>query len=71
MKLKIIKELIDEIANENMDVKVGKINCDEEMELAQEYGVMSIPTILVIKDGEISKKFIGLTAKEDILEALK
>ena len=41
------------------------------MELAQEYGVMSIPTILVIKDGEISKKFIGLTAKEDILEALK
>ncbi len=68
---KMMSPVIDEIANENMDVKVGKINCDEEMELAQEYGVMSIPTILVIKDGEISKKFIGLTAKEDILEALK
>ena len=68
---KMMSPVIDEIANENMDEKKKKINCDEEMELAQEYGVMSIPTILVIKDGEISKKFIGLTAKEDILEALK
>ena len=52
-------------------VKVGKVDSDENTEIADRYGIMSIPTILIIKNGQVVKTFIGVTAKEEILEALK
>ena len=63
--------VIDKIAEERNDIKVGKINVDENQDLAEKYGVMSIPTLLVIKNGEIAKQFVGLTPKEKIEEYLK
>ena len=56
---------------ENADnIKVGKVNVDENQELAMKYNVMSIPTILVFKSGKISKTFVGVTAKQEIEEAI-
>ena len=54
---KMVGPIIDEIAEERQDIIVGKINIDEEIELAQKYGVMSIPTIIVFKDGELTEIF--------------
>ena len=68
---KMMSPVVDEIANENEWAKVGKINCDEEIELAEEFGVMSIPTLIIFKNGEIAKTFVGLTPKEEIVSALK
>lgn len=68
---KMMSPIIDEIAEENSDIKVGKVNCDEEPNLAIKFDVMSIPTILIFKNGKLEKTFIGLTPKETILEALK
>ena len=52
-------------------VKVGKVNVDEEPELAQRFGIMSIPTVLVIKDGKKTEQSIGLVPKEKLLALLK
>ena len=71
MPCKMMSPIIDEIAEENTDIKVGKINCDEEPNLAIKFDVMSIPTILIFKDGKLTKTFVGVTQKEEILEALK
>ena len=68
---KMMSPVVDEIANENEWAKVGKINCDEEIELAEEFGVMSIPTLIIFKNGEITKTFVGVTPKEEIVSALK
>ena len=68
---KMMSPVVDEIANENEWAKVGKINCDEEIELAEEFGVMSIPTLIIFKNGEIAKTFVGVTPKEEIVSALK
>ena len=62
--------IIDEIAEEKTEIKVGKIDIDEAPEIAEKYGVMSIPTLLIIKNGEVSKQFVGLTKKEDIEASL-
>ena len=62
--------IIDKIAEERSDIKVGKINVDENQSLAEKYGIMSIPTILIIKDKEISNKFVGVTSKDKIMENL-
>ena len=68
---KMMSPVIDEIAEEMKEtVKVGKINVDENQDLAMEYGVMSIPTIVVIKNGEVQKTFVGVTDKEEIKQAL-
>ena len=67
---RMVSPVVDEIAEERTDIKVGKINVDEQQELAIRYGVMSIPTLLVIKNGEIAAKQIGAVPKEMILEML-
>lgn len=68
---KMMSPLIDKIAEEQGDkIKVGKVNVEENPEISEKYEIMSIPTILVIKNGEISKKFVGFTDKEEILSAL-
>ena len=66
---KMMSPIIDEISDELGDkVKVRKINTDENLGLAQKYGIMSIPTIMIIKNGEISKTFIGVTDKDEIIK---
>ena len=68
---KMMSPVIDEIAEEMKETeKVGKINVDENQDLAMEYGVMSIPTIVVLKNGEVQKTFVGVTDKEEIKQAL-
>ena len=62
--------VIEEIAGERDDIKVCKLNLDEEMEIAQQYGVMSIPTFIVFKDGEVSKKDLGAKPKSAVLAML-
>ena len=63
--------IIDEIARERDDIKVVKINVDEEQELAREYRVMSIPTLMVMRDGKVVKKSSGARPKAKILEMLQ
>ncbi len=62
--------VIDEIANENT-IKVGKVNIDENQNLAIEYDIMTIPTIWIVNNGEIEKTFVGVTDKNEILNALQ
>lgn len=69
---KMMSPIIDEISEELGDsVKVGKVNTDENIGLAEKYGIMSIPTIMVFKNGNVGKTFIGLTPKEEIISVLK
>ena len=67
---KIMSPIIDEIAEEMPNVKVGKINVDECGDLAMKYDVSSIPTIIVVKNGEVSQTFVGVTEKEKIKGAI-
>ena len=68
---KMMSPVIDEIAEERKDIKVGKLNVDEEMEIAQKFGVMSIPTFIVFKNGEAAAKDMGANPKAAVLEMLK
>ena len=63
---KMMSPVIDTIAEENGNVKVGKINVDENPDLAEKYNIMSIPTIMVFKAGNLVKTFVGVTQKEQI-----
>ena len=68
---KMMSPVIDKIAEENVEkIKVGKVNVDDNQELAMKYNVMSIPTILVFKNGKLEKTFIGVTSKSEIEEAI-
>ena len=67
---RMVGPIIDEIAEEHPEIKVGKINVDEQMELAAKYGVMSIPTLMVIKNGEVSNQSVGAIPKANILAML-
>ena len=67
---KMIAPILDEIAEEREDIKVCKINVDEEPELAAKYQVMSIPTLFVIKDGEVVNQSLGAKPKAQILAML-
>ena len=67
---KMMSPIIDEIAAENTDIKVGKVDVDENQELAMKYNVMSIPTIIIFKKGNVHKQFVGVTSKQDILLSL-
>ena len=67
---KMIAPIVEEIAAERPDITVGKVNVDEEMDLARRFGIASIPTILVFKNGELSKTSIGYCSKEELLALL-
>ncbi len=67
---RMVGPILEEIANEHSDIKVGKVNVDEEMELAAQFGVMSIPMLAVMKDGKIVNKSIGARPKDQILAML-
>ena len=67
---RMVGPILEEIAAEREDVKVCKVNVDEEMELASQYGIVSIPTLLVIENGQIVNKSVGAKPKADILAML-
>ena len=67
---RMLSPVVDEIAEERNDVKVCKINVDEEPELAAKYGVMSIPTLMVFQNGEAAQTSVGVVPKTKILEML-
>ena len=62
--------LVEEIAAERSDIKVGKINVDEEQELASQFRVMSIPTLVVMKNGKAVNRAVGARSKQQILAML-
>ncbi|MGL6200337.1 MAG: thioredoxin [Lachnospiraceae bacterium] len=68
---KMLSPVVDEIAEEAADVKVGKVNVSEQPELARQFGVMSIPTLVLIKDGKVVKKSVGVKPKAEIVEMIK
>lgn len=67
---RMVSPVIDEIAGERGDIKVGKINVDEQPELAAAFQVMSIPTLVVMKDGKVVNRAMGARPKEAILSLL-
>lgn len=67
---RMVVPIIEEIAEENEDIKVGKINVDEQSELAHQFNVMSIPTLVVIKNGQEVNRAVGAKSKEEILEMI-
>ena len=66
---RMVAPIVEEIANQRTDILVGKVNVDEEMELATRFGIVSIPTIVAVKGGQVTGKIIGYRPKEEI-EAL-
>lgn len=68
---RMVSPLVDEIANENSQYLVGKINVDQEPELAQTFGVSSIPTLVVMEDGKIVSQSVGAMPKMQILAMLE
>ena len=67
---RMLSPVVDEVAEERTDVKVGKVNVDEQPELAGEFGVMSIPTLLVFKDGKLANQAVGARPKASVLDLL-
>ena len=68
---RMLSPTIDEIAEEHPEIKVCKINIDDEAELAIRHGVMSVPTLMVFKNGEIAQTAVGVRPKDEILDLLK
>ena len=67
---RMVVPIVEEIAKERSDIKVGKINVDEQPELASRFSVMSIPTLVVMKDGKIVSQSAGAKPKQAILAML-
>ena len=67
---RMVSPIIDQIAQERTDIAVGKINIDQQQELAAAFGVMSIPTLVVVKDGKIAAQTVGAQPKANILRML-
>ena len=67
---RMLSPIVDEVAEERTDVKVGKVNVDEQPELAGEFGVMSIPTLLVFEQGKLVRQAVGARPKASVLELL-
>ena len=64
---RMLSPIVDQIADERTDIKVCKVNVDEQEELAMRFGIMSIPTLIVFKNGEVTKKTMGVQPKAAIL----
>lgn len=67
---RMVGPILDEIAGERSDIKVAKVNVDEQPELAGQFGVMSIPTLVVVKEGRIVQQAMGARPKAQILSML-
>ena len=68
---KMLSPIVEQVAQENKDIKVVKINIDQEQDIAIKYEIMSIPTLVVIKNGNETNRSVGLIGKSDILELVK
>lgn len=68
---RMVSPIVEEIADEHPEIKVGKVNVDEQQELAAKFGVMSIPSLFVLKNGEIVNQAIGARPKQQILDMLE
>ena len=67
---RMVGPILEDIAQERNDIKVGKVNVDEQPELAGQFGVMSIPALVVMKEGKITNQTVGARPKEQILDLL-
>ena len=67
----MLSPVIEEVAKDHPEIKVGKVNVDEEPDLASAYGVMSIPSLFMIKNGEVVGSYVGLTTKDKIEKVFK
>ena len=67
---RMVVPIVEEIAGERSDIKVGKVNVDEEQELAGQFGIMTIPTLVIMKNGKIVKQVSGARPKKEILEMI-
>ena len=67
---RLLSPIVDEVAQERTDVKVGKVNVDEQPELAAQFGVMSIPTLLVFEQGKLVRQAVGARPKAAVLDLL-
>ena len=67
---RMLSPIIDEIGEETAGIKVGKVNVDEQRELAAAFQIMSIPTLVVMQDGKVTQQLVGLRPKEQILAML-
>lgn len=67
---RMLSPVVDEVAEERTDVKVGKVNVDEQPELAAEFGVMSIPTLLLLENSKLVRQAVGARPKSGVLELL-
>ena len=68
---RMLSPIVDEIAEENDGIVVGKINVDNEEDLARRFGIQSIPTLIVMKNGEVAKTSVGVIPKQKILDLVK
>ena len=67
---RMVAPIVEEIAAENADLTVGKVNVDEEMELAVKFGIVSIPTLIVLEKGKVVNKAVGYAPKAELLKLL-
>ena len=67
---KMIAPIVEQIAEERADILVGKIDVDQEMDLAMQFGITSIPTLILMKNGEVAATLVGYRPKSDILKLL-
>lgn len=67
---RMVAPIVEEIASERPDIKVGKVNVDEQPELAQQFNIMSIPTLMVFKNGQLYKSTVGVQPKSSLLTLL-
>jgi thioredoxin 1 len=68
---RMLSPVIEEIAEEHPEIKVGKVNVDEEMSLAEKYGIMSIPTVMVFKNGKLIDTSVGVKPKNELLAMIE
>ena len=68
---KMVAPVLDQIAREHTDITVGKVNIEKESALTSQYGIISVPTMIVFKNGNVHKRMVGVRSKHDILAAVQ